>query len=94
MTSKPITDDPARTVKKYEDLESDICDLRNMSDLASSYIEDSLSGLQKRTMIGDQRVVSITEREADMIVFSIYQVEKLVKELRAKFYAVSGEAPK
>jgi hypothetical protein len=82
-----------RVVEKFEDLESEICDLRNMADLASSHTENMLSGLRRRIMIDDQKFVTITEHEADMIIFSIYQVEKMAKDLKAKFYAI-GEASK
>jgi phosphate uptake regulator len=72
----------------YASLESEICDLRNMADIASSHIERSMSGLQKRITIGDQKIVGISEREADLIMFSIYQVDKMARELLAKYYEI------
>jgi hypothetical protein len=81
-----------RAVEKFEDLESEICDLRNMADIASSHIENTLSGLGNRIMIDDQRFIAMSAREADLAVFSIYQVEKMAKELQAKFYAIWEES--
>jgi hypothetical protein len=77
-----------RAVEKFEDLESEICDLRNMSAIASSHIENSLMDLKNRMMIADQKFLAMSEREADLVVFSIYQVEKMAKELQSKFYEI------
>lgn len=77
-----------RVVEKFEDLESEICDLRNMADIASSHIENSLSGLKSRIMIDDQKFIAMSAREADLAVFAVYQVEKMAKELEAKFFAI------
>jgi hypothetical protein len=94
MTINPTSpDNSASAVEKYEDLENEICEVRNMADIASSFVEDKMSGLHRRAMIGDQQYVTVTVREADLIVFSVYQVERLAKELQAKFYAI-GKASK
>jgi hypothetical protein len=82
------TSKAARAVEKFEDLESEICDLRNMADIASSHIENSLMDLKKRMMIADQKFLAMSEREADLAVFAVYQVEKMAKELQAKFYEI------
>jgi hypothetical protein len=82
------TNKAERAVERFEDLESNICDLRNMADIASSHIERTLSGLKNRIMIADQKFIAMSEREADLAVFSIYQVEKMAKELQEKFYAI------
>jgi hypothetical protein len=81
-----------RVVEKFEDLESEICDLRNMADIASSHIESSLMDLKKRMMLADQKFLAMSEREADLAVFAVYQVEKMAKELQSKFYAIWEES--
>jgi hypothetical protein len=87
-----MTGKAERVVEKFEDLESEICDLRNMSAIASSHIESSLMDLKKRMMIADQKFLAMSEREADMVVFAVYQVEKMAKELQSKFYAIWEES--
>ncbi|ATQ67405.1 MULTISPECIES: hypothetical protein [Methylosinus] len=81
--------DTKKIVEKYEDIESEICDLRNITDIVSSFVEDKLNGTHRRFMHGDQPMVMVTAREANLMTFSIYQVEKLAKELQDKFYAIT-----
>ncbi|OAI30986.1 hypothetical protein A1351_06765 [Methylosinus sp. R-45379] len=78
---------------EYSDLESDISDLRDMSDLANSFIEECLGRPLTRVEIGDQKMRAVTEREADIILFSVYRVGAMTKELSEKFYAIRERKP-
>jgi hypothetical protein len=68
----------------YSHLESEICDVKNVSLVLETVIESALHKPEHRE---GWRIFTLTEEQMNSVMFIVYQVGDLARTLHEKYYA-------
>ena len=75
-----------KLAEAFRDLESKICNVKNMSSIASRMVEDMIDGAKH---IDGLRTLRLTEEQVEVLMFAVFHAEHMADNLKSGWYAVA-----
>lgn len=76
----------ARLARAYAEMESALCDIHYMANIASGVVEDILDQ-DHSGITGRKEFYFVPEQQANTTLFAVYHLEEMIERLKEAFYA-------
>ena len=83
--------DDARLAEAYKDLESELCEALHMATIVAERIEDTFERTPSHRGLPESTYY-VPEHQAEAHLFAVNQLQRMMLELKAKYYAAYEEA--